>query len=95
MVDSVTGKNNRVFHNGQKVNDQQFGDGLADRLEEQGFLEAIPDDISVQQPEAVRKKETTINDYTRLEIMGKLRQAEVKFSNDESKVVLYDRLKKV
>lgn len=87
-VDSVTGKRGRVFWRGDSVTDEQFEN--ARELSRQGFLEEI---IVIMEEQIEMKPEPKLEDFTRGNLMNKLKEAGVKFSPNSSKVELFEKWK--
>lgn len=86
-VDSLTGKNGRTYYRGDSVTHEQFVS--SEELARQGFLQEF---IVIEEKIEV-KPEPKLEDFTRGNLMDKLKEAGIKFSPNSSKVELFEKWK--
>lgn len=93
---TVSGLKNRIYRSGDTVTEENFPPGNADDLVKKGYLTPIGEDSLVPkndvslEPEFIKKEElANINDLTVAEIKSDLKNANIEFPKNASKVELY------
>ena len=96
---SLSGRNNRIFKSGDIVNEDNFPEGQAEQLVNQGFIEyrktndkepSIQADPGEGQPELKVVEVKKFEEVTRAQIIERLTDKGVVFDKNSSKRDLYD-----
>lgn len=89
---SVGGKN-KIFNYGDVVTENNFPDGNAEKLVEQGFLEVVGKTDKTTAPINDKSTELDVDSLNKKQIISELEERKIEFNSRDDKSVLLELLK--